>query len=181
MHFSLPSSLRHCWLGIKKSIRSVKMSDEVLAWLSVWNEVQMTCIWSSWCHCHPIISRFLKIQNSFAFPMPAYQVVLEKGPLNVCLMTHFSLLSLESYTESGVHGIRRWWIKTEYSPLSDFPWLGQFFDFLLVLRHGWITGMASNVYKSYSSSSQKLCLKGPGLVQPWSNLWKEDQFSKNWN
>jgi len=27
----------------------------VLAWLSVWSEMQMICIWSSWCHCHPII------------------------------------------------------------------------------------------------------------------------------
>jgi len=28
-----------------------------LAWLSVWSEVQMIgMIWSSWCHCHPIIS-----------------------------------------------------------------------------------------------------------------------------
>jgi len=26
---------------------------EVLA-LSVWSKVQMLCIWSSWCHCHPI-------------------------------------------------------------------------------------------------------------------------------
>jgi len=23
--------------------------------------VQMICIWSSWCHCHPIISCFIKI------------------------------------------------------------------------------------------------------------------------
>jgi len=35
-----------------------KLSDEVLAWLSVWIEVQMICIWSSWCHCHPVISCF---------------------------------------------------------------------------------------------------------------------------
>ena len=34
------------------------LSDEVLAWLSVWSEVQMTCIWSSWCHCHPITPTF---------------------------------------------------------------------------------------------------------------------------
>jgi len=27
-----------------------KMSGEVLAWLSVWGEVQI-CIWPSWCHC----------------------------------------------------------------------------------------------------------------------------------
>jgi len=30
-----------------------KLGGEVLAWLSVWSEVQMICIWSSWCHCHP--------------------------------------------------------------------------------------------------------------------------------
>jgi len=28
-----------------------KLSDEVLVWLSVWSEVQIVCIWSSWCHC----------------------------------------------------------------------------------------------------------------------------------
>ena len=28
-----------------------KLSGGVLAWLSVWSEVQ-TCICSSWCHCH---------------------------------------------------------------------------------------------------------------------------------
>jgi len=29
-----------------------KLSDEVLARLSVWSEMQMIRIWSSWCHCH---------------------------------------------------------------------------------------------------------------------------------
>jgi len=28
----------------------------MLAWLYVWSDVQMICIWSSWCRCHPIIS-----------------------------------------------------------------------------------------------------------------------------
>jgi len=40
-----------------------KLSDEVLAWLSVWSEVQMICIWFSWPHCHPIISCCIKIPN----------------------------------------------------------------------------------------------------------------------
>ena len=40
-----------------------KLSDGVLAWLSIWSVVQMICILSSWCHCHPIISCFSKIQN----------------------------------------------------------------------------------------------------------------------
>jgi len=30
-----------------------KLSDEVLVWLSVWSEVQIVCIRSSWCHCIP--------------------------------------------------------------------------------------------------------------------------------
>ena len=30
-----------------------KLIDGVLAWLSVWSEVQ-TCIWFSWCHCHSL-------------------------------------------------------------------------------------------------------------------------------
>ena len=30
-----------------------KLSGGVLAWLSVWSEVQ-TRIWSSWCHCHSL-------------------------------------------------------------------------------------------------------------------------------
>jgi len=30
-----------------------KLSDDLLAWLSVGSVVQMIFIWSSWCHCHP--------------------------------------------------------------------------------------------------------------------------------
>jgi len=26
-----------------------------LAWLSAWSEVQMICIWCSWCHCHRLL------------------------------------------------------------------------------------------------------------------------------
>ena len=43
------------------------LSVEVLAWLSVWSEVLMTCIWSSWCHCHPHHLCFRKIQNGLSF------------------------------------------------------------------------------------------------------------------
>ena len=35
-------------LGRLKSIQPLKkLTDEVLGWLSVWNEVQIVCIWSS--------------------------------------------------------------------------------------------------------------------------------------
>jgi len=55
-----------------------KLSDEVLAWLSVWSEVQMICIWSSWCHCHPIISCFTEIQIGLTFLVPVYSGCPEK-------------------------------------------------------------------------------------------------------
>jgi len=47
-----------------------KLSGGVLAWLSVWSEVQ-TCIWPSWCHCHSL-SSFSKIQTGFTFLVPAH-------------------------------------------------------------------------------------------------------------
>jgi len=49
-----------------------KLSDEVLARLSVWSKVQMICIRSSWCHWHPVISCFIKIQNDLTFLVLAY-------------------------------------------------------------------------------------------------------------
>jgi len=48
-----------------------KLSDEVLAWLSVRSGVQMICVWSSCCHCHLIISCFIEIQIGLSFLVPA--------------------------------------------------------------------------------------------------------------
>jgi len=55
-----------------------KLSGEVMAWLSVWSKVEMICIWSSWCYCHPIISCFIKIQNGLPFWCQLTNGVLEK-------------------------------------------------------------------------------------------------------
>jgi len=51
-----------------------KLSNAVLVWLSVWSKVQMIAHGQlSWCHCHPIISCFLKIQiDGLNFLTPAY-------------------------------------------------------------------------------------------------------------
>jgi len=57
------------------------VSGEVLAWLFVSSEVQMICIWYSWCHCHPNISCFIKIENGLPFWCRLTRVVLEKRPL----------------------------------------------------------------------------------------------------
>ena len=49
----------------------------MLVWLHVYSKVQMTCIWSSWCHCHLIISCFKLLDQNpewLAFLVPAYRV-----------------------------------------------------------------------------------------------------------
>ena len=82
-----------CWLGGRKGIQPVKIwSDEVLAWLSVWSEVQTICIWFSLCHCHPVISCFSKIQNGLSFWYRPTHVVLEKKAIQqlcVCVLSLF--------------------------------------------------------------------------------------------
>jgi len=57
----------------KEHLACKQLSDEVLVWLYVRSEVWMPCVWSSWCHCDPIISCFLKIQNGLTFVVLAYQ------------------------------------------------------------------------------------------------------------
>ena len=54
------------------------MTHELLAWLSLCSDVQMTCIWPSWCHCHTVISCFIKIQIGLIFLPPAYPGCAEK-------------------------------------------------------------------------------------------------------
>ena len=64
--------LRRCLLDGRKSIWPVKsFSDEVLASLSVWIEVKMTCVWSSWCHCMTS-SLLQKNSELFLLLVPTY-------------------------------------------------------------------------------------------------------------
>ena len=54
-------------------------------WLSVWSEVQIVCIWSSWCHCHPQTpSSLASLKSRLVLPFwyRLTQVVLEKRLLN---------------------------------------------------------------------------------------------------
>ena len=74
-----------CWLGGRKGIRPVKkLSGGVLAWLSVWSEVQ-NCIWLSWCHCYSLSLASVKSKLVLPFWYRLTQVVLDKGPLNGCV------------------------------------------------------------------------------------------------
>ena len=87
IYSTLPSVLWRCWLGGRKGIRPVKnLSDGVLAWLSVWSEMQ-TCMWPSWCHCHSLTLASVKSRLFLFLPFwyRLTQVVTEKGPLNGCV------------------------------------------------------------------------------------------------
>ena len=59
-----------------------KMSGGVLAWLSVWSEVQ-TCMWSSWCHSLSLASVKSRLVLPFWYRLT--RVVPDKGPLNGCV------------------------------------------------------------------------------------------------
>jgi len=81
----MPSVLWRCWLGGGKGIRPVKkLSGVVLAWLSVWSEVQ-TCIQTTWCHCHSLSLASVKSRLVLPYWYRLTRVVPEKGPLNVCV------------------------------------------------------------------------------------------------
>jgi len=69
----MPSVLWRCWLG-----------GGVLAWLSVWSEVQ-TCICPSWCHCHSLSFASVKSRLVLPFWYRLTQVVPDKGPLSGCV------------------------------------------------------------------------------------------------
>jgi len=85
LFITLPSVLWHCWLGSKKGIRpEKKLSGGVLAWLSVWGEMQ-TCIWPSWFHCHSLSLASVKSTLVLPFWYRLTQVVPDKGPLNGCV------------------------------------------------------------------------------------------------
>ena len=73
-----------------------KLSGEVLAWLSVWSEMQ-TCIWPSWCHCYSLSLASVKSRLVLPFWYRFTWVVPEKGPLNGCVCgvsCSFSALTL---------------------------------------------------------------------------------------
>jgi len=72
--------LRHCCRDEHPAYR--KLSDEVLLYVSVWSEVQIICIWSSRCQCHPSSLASLKSGIGLPFWFWLTEVVLEKRPLN---------------------------------------------------------------------------------------------------
>jgi len=78
-----------------------KLSGGVLAWLSVWSEVQI-CIWPSWCHCHSLSLALVKSRLVLPFWYRLTWVVPDKGPLNGCVC----MIVILDYPNPRVHGGR---------------------------------------------------------------------------
>ena len=103
----MPSVLWRCWLGSRKGIRPVKkLSGGVLAWLSVWSEVQ-TCMWPSWCHCHSLSLASVKSRLVLPFWYRPTWAVPEKGPLNGCVCVCVCVLMSYQYKISHII-LHRW-------------------------------------------------------------------------
>ena len=64
-------------VGRQEGHPACKMSEEVLAWLSIWSEV-LTCIWPSWCHCHSLSLASVKSRLVLPFWYRLTRVVPDK-------------------------------------------------------------------------------------------------------
>ena len=60
-----------------------KLSGGVLAWLSVWSEVQ-TCIWPSWCQCHSLSLASVKSRWFYLSGIGSPEKWLLNGCVFVC-------------------------------------------------------------------------------------------------
>jgi len=58
----------------------------MVEWLSVWSEVQIVCVCSSWCHCHSLSLASVKSRLVLPFWYRLTWVVPDKGPLNGCVL-----------------------------------------------------------------------------------------------
>ena len=89
--------------AVRKSIRPVKIEWSVVGVVICRNEVQIICIWSSWCHCipktPPCLASFIPgLVLPFSYRLT--QVVLEKRPLNGCSVVvdvQYILVTVELY------------------------------------------------------------------------------------
>ena len=77
---------------------SVHLHSKCMLWvMTFWHGYMsgVRCKWfASWCHCHPILSYFIKMQICLSFLLPAYPpVVLEEAVKRVSLShSHFVVI-----------------------------------------------------------------------------------------
>jgi len=90
-----------CWLDGRKGIRPVKNCSGVLAWSSVWSEMQ-TCILAQLMPLPLTDSCFSKIQIGLTFLVLDHPGSPGKGPLNVCvcMCVLFNWMSINPFCPS---------------------------------------------------------------------------------
>jgi len=146
-------------LVANKSINFLLVCDEVLAWLSVWSEMHMICIWSSWCHCQSVISCFIEIQIGLTFLVLAYPGCPGKQAVkwvSVCLSVCLCLLSDRRASVKELMPfsvVVQWWMKKGRGQCVVFCGWGQYFLFSSALRLGLVV--------AHWSESTKLLYAGP--------------------
>jgi len=97
----------------------------VLASLFVWSEV--ICIWSSWCHCHPVVSCFIKIKTALIFLVLAYPACPWKQAVERSVCGYMSR-ALNHKTTSNALFSTSWWIQISSQLLATshlLPWSTQ--------------------------------------------------------
>jgi len=125
-----------------------KLSGEVLAWLSVWSEVQ-TCIWPSWCHCHSLSLASVKSRLVLPFWYLLTQAVLEKAPLNGCVCVVFKFLLLHHYLMMAENQL--WSVKSRPKTLNRL-------NVLLCDVGFWWYGLIATVIGTWTSGNWQ-CLR----------------------
>jgi len=88
----------------------------MLAWLSVWSEVQ-TCIRPSWCHCHSLSLASVKSRLVLPFWHWLIRVVSDKGPLNGCVCAYVSYVT--QHIRILMFWPLIWALHQDWLPISD--------------------------------------------------------------
>ena len=106
-----------------------KLSGGVLAWLSVWSEVQI-CIWSSWCHCHSLSLASVKSRLVFTFLVLAHpgspgKRAVKRVCVCVCNYTWCISYDVTKHTHTHLTDLFPWlprWAGTRKVKPSGFYW-----------------------------------------------------------
>ena len=102
-----------------------KLSGGVLAWLSVWSELQ-TCIWPNWCHCHSLSLASVKSRLVLPFWYQLTRVVPEQRAIKwVCVCHYKTIYSIISFSLLYTPNTK-WQTSKFYPPIQRaeaVPWL----------------------------------------------------------
>ena len=137
-------------------------SDEVLVWLSVWSEVRIVYVWSSWCHCHPKTPSFLVsfksgLVSSFLYRVT--HVVLKKTPLS----------GSSSITTSDINVV--------ICPGDTLPSRTRRIDPSQFMLHPSGTGSQSQLQPSAAGSQPQLSLPSRPLAIPSPSIYTNNGYN----